>query len=350
MKKIFALALAAVALFTVQAQEQDVKAMYEQAKNLEKVFDKAKANPDAAASESLIQAFDIYGQVMAAEANSPKPKYTEKIQKSLVSHAMNNDFQKAAVALFNGGKQYPQAYSAFVLSGQSAQATGVVPDTVYAIDFLNAGNSAYGNNFEDAAAAYDEAIKNNINDVNAYIYAIGARQNLAMQNPDKKDAYYAEIYEIAKNGVSKFGVGQDFLYNNYMQKYFDNNDFDTALAELAEAEKTNPNIANIYRLRGIISNAKHDYLASIPAFVKMAELTDNFDYLNTAAEDLNTVGKAILGQVTNVTPEDKQLIIDIFNNALNIANKAKTAPQSNPSKVEYLIEDINYNLENANKL
>ena len=169
------------------------------------------------------------------------------------------------------------------------------------------------------------------------------------QKPEAADKARKEIHDVAKIGVDKFGYNQDFIFNNYLQYFFDTEDFDSALAELAKAEAADASNANVYRLRGIISNAKHDYLASVPAFEKMSELTDKYDYLLKAAADLNSVGKAIMGNIANPTPEDKAQILHIFDSALKIANKAKTAPDAD-SRVSNEIEDIEYNIENANKL
>ena len=336
MKKIFALALAAAAVFSVQAQ--DVKEMYESAKKLDDAFNKAKPTQmspdrqvDAPTAKGLLDAIQQYEQIMKLEAESgAKPKFTKKIMDSMKKHAEAADFNVAAVALFNGGLQYPEAYTAFMLSGESSKEMQV-PDSIYAIDFFNAGNSAYGRDFE------------------AFVYAIGARQNLMSQKPEAADKARKEIHDVAKIGVDKFGYNQDFIFNNYLQYFFDTEDFDSALAELAKAEAADASNANVYRLRGIISNAKHDYLASVPAFEKMSELTDKYDYLLKAAADLNSVGKAIMGNIANPTPEDKAQILHIFDSALKIANKAKTAPDAD-SRVSNEIEDIEYNIENANKL
>ena len=354
MNKLIVLALAVASIFTVQAQEQDVKAIYEQGKNLEKVFDKVKATPDAEAAESLMKAFELYDQVMQAEANSPKPKYAEKIQKSLMAHTVNNDFQRAAIALFNADKKYPAAYDAFMLSGMATQSSGLLPDTIYAVDFYNAGNCAYGNDFEAAVVAYDAAIAANITDPNAYVYAIGARQQLAAANQDKKDQYNKEISAIAQKGVEQFGYRQpelanlqDFLLDSYLQQYFDAQDFDQALAILEKAEQSDPTNDNIFRLRGLTGYAKGDIKLTQDNFVKMGDLTDNFEYLYSAADDINSQGKSVLGQAN---ASNKQQVIDIFKNALKLANKAITVPNANTDRVNYLIEDINYNIENANKL
>ena len=56
-----------------------------------------------------------------------------------------------------------------------------------------------------------------------------------------------------------------------------------------------------------------------------------------------------MGNIANPTPEDKAQILHIFDSALKIANKAKTAPDAD-SRVSNEIEDIEYNIENANKL
>lgn len=354
MKKIFALALAAAAVFSVQAQ--DVKEMYESAKKLDDAFNKAKPTQmspdrqvDAPTAKGLLDAIQQYEHIMKLEAESgAKPKFTKKIMDSMKKHAEAADFNVAAVALFNGGLQYPEAYTAFMLSGESSKEMQV-PDSIYAIDFFNAGNSAYGRDFEAAAKAYDAAISANISDPQAFVYAIGARQNLMSQKPEAADKARKEIHDVAKIGVDKFGYNQDFIFNNYLQYFFDTEDFDSALAELAKAEAADASNANVYRLRGIISNAKHDYLASVPAFEKMSELTDKYDYLLKAAADLNSVGKAIMGNIANPTPEDKAQILHIFDSALKIANKAKTAPDAD-SRVSNEIEDIEYNIENANKL
>lgn len=348
MKKLIALTLGAASVFAVQAQ--DVKALYEQAKKLDDTFTKARVSPTVEDAKGLLDAIEIYDQILEAENNTPKPKYTKKIMDAMTKHAMGSDFNIAAVALFNGGMPYPEAYNAFMMSGTSAKEMQLVPDTVYAVDFYNAGNSAYGRDFAAAAAAYDAAIEANIPEVQAFVYAIGARQNLGLEKPELKDNLNEEIHQIAAKGLERFGYDQDFIFNNYLQYFFDKENYEAALYELEKAEKQNPENANIYRLRGIISNAKHDYIGAVPAFIKMSELTDKFDYLIKAASDLNSVGKAIMGGIANPTPEDKATILNVFNSALEIANKAKLSPDANVNKVNDEIEDIEYNITNANKL
>lgn len=358
MKKIFALAIAAASIFTVQAQ--DAKALYEQAKKMDDAFNKAKPSQtnqdgklDADVSKGLLNAMEIYEQVLQLEQQpnekgQVKLKYTKKIQDSMQKHALEGDFSKAAVQLYQAGMQYPEAYNAFMLSGMSSKGMNV-PDSICAIDFYNAGNSAYGKDFKAAAVAYDAARESNTNDINVYVYTIGARQNMAQQDTVYAKQAYKEISDIAKEGLDKFGYDQDFLLNNYLQYFFDKEDFDTALSELDKVQQKYPDNANIYRLRGLISNAKHEYLQSIPYFIKMSELTNNYAYLLAAAGDLNSIGKAVMGRISNPTPEDKSQVLDIFNSALKIAQKAQSAPDTD-SRITGVIDDINYGIENANKL
>lgn len=358
MKKLFALALAFAAIFSAQAQ--DAKTLYEQAKKLDDAFTKAlptqikpDQKPNAEQAQGLLDAMEIYQKVMELdqmpnEKGQVKPKYTDKIQKSLLKHTVNNDFFTAGLIFNQQGMNYPQAYEAFMLSGQMQGMMGAVPDTIYAADFVNAGNMAYGQDFKAAAAAYTAARQANTQNENAYVYNIGALQQIAVADSTYKTAT-KDIAAIAKEGIDRFGYGNDFLVNNYLQSFFEDGNFEGALAELAKIESADPKNANVYRLRGIISNAKHDYLNAIPAFKKMAELTDNADYLLKAAGDLNSIGKAIMGNLNAPTPEAKSQLLDIFNAALHIAEKAAQNPEA-ASQAQYDIDDIKYNIENAEKL
>lgn len=369
MKKIFAFAMAAAAVIGVQAQ--DAKTLYNEAKKLDDAFNKAK--PTAAAPNKqigaddalgLLKAMEMYDQVIVLD-NQPnekgevKPKFVKKIDDSRKKHAVAGDFNQAAIVLYNDNKRFPEAYNAFMMSGNYTKALQTVPDSVYAVDFFNAGNMAYGTDFEAAAKAYTAARAAHINDVNAYIYDIGSRQQLAQ----KDEAYAAQakkdIHAIAKEGIERFGANEDFLLSNYLQDFIDNEKFDEALALLTELQSAYPENANLYRLRGIISNANHKYADAIPAFTKMAELTDRYDYLSRAADDLNRIGKMVMGNLgTNgIAPDQKQEVLDIFNSALKVAQKAVQVTEANPdataadkANAANLIEDINYSLENANKL
>lgn len=363
MKKIIMFALAAASVATMSAQ--DCKALYEQGKKLEEVFNKEKPTqlapnkeltPEGA--ESLLKAYDLYMQAVECEKvpnakGKVEDKLTKKIDKAIKAHTIDGDFNKAAIVLFNADKRYPEAYNAFMLSGQSTRDLGAVADTVYAVDFYNAGNMAYGTDFEAAAKAYSEARKANTTEPLAYVYNIACLQQLSQKDSTFAAKAADEIRQIVNDGFARFGASNDYIFGNYIQQYLDKNDFEKALSELNTLIEKDPANANLYRLRGIVSNAKRDYKAAVPDFAKAAELTSNFEYARDASKNINNITKFLMGQInnqgTNATPEQKAEIINNFNTALKIAQKAQTLENADGSVAD-IIDDINYNLENANKL
>lgn len=361
MKKIFAFALAAAAAMSVQAQ--DAKTLYNEAKKLDDTFNKSKPTQTAPnkqiteeAALALLQAMEMYDQVAVLD-NQPnekgevKPKFIKKIQDSREKHAKGNDFNQAAIVLYNANKKFPEAYTAFMLNGNTSKEYKTAADTVYAIDFYNAGNMAYGVDFKAAAKAYEAARAANIKDVNAYIYDIGSRQQMAQKDPEYAKQAGEDIFVIAGEGLKRFGPEQDFLLNNYIQHFIDNEKYDEAFGVLDQIAAQYPNNANVYRLRGIMSNATHKYKDAIPAFTKMADLTNRADYLTRAADDLNRIGKMVMGNLgNNVAPDQKAEVLDILNAAMSIANKAKTAEDADLNQINDVIEQIQYSINNANLL
>lgn len=359
MKKLFMIALAAASVATMSAQ--DCKSLYEQAKKLDDTFNKEKPTmlapdkqitPEAAAG--LLQAYDLYLQVIECEKvpnakGKVENKLTKKIEKSLKEHATDQDFNKAAIVLFNADKRYPEAYNGFMISGTTTRDLGTVADTVYAVDFYNAGNCAFGTDFPAAAKAYAEARKANTSEPNAYVYNIASLQQMAQADSTYAAKSADDIFAIASEGVERFGASNDFVFGNYIQHYLDAKAYDDAIGVLNGIIAKEPANANLYRLRAIVNNAKHQYVDAVPDFKKVAELSSNFEYVRDAANNINNIAKFMMGQINNATPEQKAQILDFFNSALQIADKAKTLEDADGS-INNIIDDINYNLENANKL
>lgn len=360
MKKFFAFALAIVAFCVAGAQQaQDAKTLYQEAKKLDDAFNKgvpSAMNPNATltpeAAKGLLQAMDIYEQVMALDTlpdakGKVKPKYIDKIMKSVMMHATKGDFARAGGVLFNAGNKFPDAYQAFMISGSLAAQSGVV-DSVYAIDFYNAGNCAFGVDFAAAHEAYAAARAANIKDPQAYTYDIASLQNLAHDNEQFAPEAKKLIAAISKEAVDRFGAGNDYIFNNYMQHFIDEGDFAGALAVLEQAIQNDPGHDNFYRLRGLVNFSDKKYEAAAADFVKMAELSNNYGYLREAANYLNDCGKRYLGTLEAVSPEQKAAILAMYKQALSVAQKATQAPDARP--VDDIVEDINYNIENANNL
>ncbi len=360
MKKFFAFALALVAFCAVSAQEtQDAKTLYNEAKKLEDAFNKGiptamnpKAELTPEAAKGLLTAMDLYEKVLALDTlpdakGKVKPKYTDKIMKSMAMHAAAGNFARAGGVLFNAGQKYPDAYNAFMTSGTFAAMTGAV-DSVYAIDFFNAGNCAFGTDFPAAHVAYTAARQANIKDPQAYTYDIASLQNIAHNDESMAEQCQAEIRAISKEAVDRFGTGNDYIFNNYMQHFIDDSDYAGALAVLDKAIAKDASHDNYYRLRGLVNFSNRQYQEAVKDFIKMAEVSNNYAYLREAANYINDCGKRYLGTLDTVSPDQKAAILEMYKQALSVADKAAQAPEA--SSVDDIIEDINYNIENANNL
>lgn len=346
MKKFIILALAAASVATVSAQ--DCKQLYEQGKKLEDVFN--KGGEDAEAASALLQAYDIYQQVIECEKvpnakGKVEDKLTKKINKSILTHIASSDFNKAAIVLFNADKKYPEAYTAFMINGIETAKLGAVADSVYAVDFYNAGNCAYSEGeYAAAAKAYEAARLANSTESQTYVYNIDALRRVALADTTYNAS--EDIYSIAKAGVERFGAGNEYLYNNYIQHFIDKEDYAGAIGVINAQLAAEPQNANLYRLRAIVNFYNQQYKNSIPDFKKVGELATNFEVVRDAANVVNKIGKAYLA---NATAEQKAEILEIFATALDIANKSKSLEGADAS-VDSIIEDIEYNVNNANKL
>jgi len=359
MKKFFAFALAILTFCAAGAQTQDAKALFNEAKKLDDAFRKglpSAMNPNAQltpeAAKGLLQAMELYDQVMTLdqqpnEKGQVKPKYTEKIMKSVMLHATNGDFSRAGAVLFNANMKYPDAYTAFMFSGALSKQSGVV-DSVYAIDFFNAGNCAFGTDFEAAHEAYSAARAANIKDPQAYTYDIASLNNIAHNDESKAEEIKKQVNAVAEEGVNRFGYANDYLFNNYLQHFIDENDTEGALAVLDKAIASDPNHDNYYRLRGLVFFSGKKYSEAAKEFMKMAQLSNNFAYLREAANYINDCGKRYLGTLDTVTPEQKAQIMGMYDQALQVAEKAAKAPEA--QSMSDIVDDINYNIENAKNL
>lgn len=360
MKKFFAMALAFAAVLSASAQAQDAKTIYNDAKKLDDAFTKSlpsQMNPKAQltpeAAKGLLSAMEMYDKVLELD-NQPnekgevKPKFTDKIQKSLAKHAASGDFAKAGGVLFNAGMKFPEAYEAFMTSGIMSSQLGIVPDSVYAIDFYNAGNCAFGTDFKAAHEAYSAARKANIKDPQAYTYDIASLQNIAHQDETFAEEAKKQIKQISEDAVNTFGYGNDYIFNNYMQHFIDDSNYDGAIEVLDKAIAADPSHDNYYRLKGLVNYSNRKYMQAAKDFANMAELSDNYSYLREAANYINDSAKRYLGTLDVVTPQQKADILATYQLAIKVAQKAQQAPDA--KSVDDIIEDIEYNVENAQKL
>lgn len=364
MKKIYALALGLATVVCAGAQN-DAKSLYEAGKKAEDVFNKnidmalVTQQMDPAQAYSLVEAYALYMQALPLdslpnEKGKVDPKVSKKIVKSLVKHVKEANFERVALFLYNSGKQYPEAYQAFRLAAELPHNPLVgeegkfFNDTICAGNYYNAGQCAYANGkYAEAADAFKHARLLNPTKVDYFVYEIAGYQNADFgENQAAKDD---AIYAAAEEGYKHHGASNTFIFNNYVNKYFSNDDVVKADAILREASAADPTNANIELLFGILRNKEQKFDEAADHFRKAGELGNVYGTLLDAGKQLNLLGKNALNAIdynaANVAELKSAVKKDYFEKALEIANKAKACTDAD-TQVDSLIEDINYSLEN----
>lgn len=374
MKKIFAVALSFAAVMTAGAQN-DAKSLYEAGKKAEGEFNKSimqaqlTGQMDPGTAYTLIDSYKLYMQAlpldsMPDEKGKIKPKHSKKILSSIEKHMIENHYQNAAIFLYNANHRYPQAYEAFMLAGtlpRDAKFTekGVLfHDTICAENLYNAGLCAYSaKEFDKSAEAFSMARKLNYPSKDAHTYEIASLQALESEANHNNDsitaAKYADaVHLCAADGVKKFGSDDVYIFNNYINKYFLSDDYKTA-RELINAEiAKNPTNANLYNVRAKTFNNEEDFESALADFIKSSELSSMFITLEENAKEVNKIGKIFLGNVSMNDKEGKLAIkTKCFDTAMKIAEKAKSfaKDENETGRIDYLVEDIIYNIENCEK-
>ncbi|MDE6866459.1 MAG: hypothetical protein K2J23_03605 [Muribaculaceae bacterium] len=400
MKKILTLALASLAVCSVNAQKANLDAAKKLAGKIDKVEEArallkaAKENPETAEDPYTYflagkVEFDAYDNANMKRMINPndkdvnplnmanqivngyqnmlevmprdkqpnakgeiKPKYTKDAIKALNTHF--NDYFNAGGTLYNEQQYYPGAYQAFYIFGTFPKSEyadkkiAATPDSTLNQALFNAGISAYaGNAVPEAANAFKLARLNDTNNEQNYIYEIACWQYMMQNDSTKTDEGKKEIDAIAKAGYEKFGMDQPVFLNNLVNSYVMDNNMQAAL-ELVEGQvaKT-PDVPNLYGLLGFIYDRMDKDDQSVENYRKAAAMP------NVDAETLKNVSKKLfrvgVAKREAMDPKDaaaKQAIkADYFEAAKAAAEKAKTISPETTKDLDYVIENIDYALE-----
>lgn len=362
MKKLYALAFGLAAVFATNAQN-DAKSLYEAGKKAEDAFNKnvptaiTTGQMDPAIAYGLVKAYDFYTQALPLdsipnEKGKVKPVVSKKIITSLTNHTKNRSFENAAIFLYQANKQYPEAYQAFMIAGELPRnpLTGkdgeAVHDTIRANNFYNAGLCAYSaKSYTNAAKAFNKARLADPSKVDNFVYEIASYQ----YDTTIDDATKAEIiFVAAKEGYKHHGASNIFVFNNYVNKFFNNDEIEAANNILLDAAEKDPTNGNVQLLLGFLRNKEEKYTEAATHFIKAGELSNVYGTLLDAGKQLNLLGKVTLNAIDynaeNATELKENVKKNYFEKALEIANKAKALPEAN-NQVDNLIDDINYSLE-----
>lgn len=316
-----------------------------------------KVNPLDMANE-LLNGYNYFLQVFPLdlvpnEKGEVKPKYTKELQKKIPEK--RDDFFNAGGTFFNEKMYYPQAYDAFMIYGDmpDLEVLGknrpVIPDTIRATAYLNAGLAAWSaNEVEKAALAFRKARENNYTEPSACIYEIACWQNIEQNDSTKGDEAKDRIFAAAKAGYEKFGMAQPVFLNNMVNSMINSGKEADAIALVNDAITNNPDNAALYGLRAFVNDRMGNDAASEADYRKAADMP-NVDYetMRNAVTKLLRTGQQKWNDIELGDPEShakKQAIkANYFQEAKRMAEKAKTLTDD-PGDMDYLIESVDYQL------
>lgn len=370
MKKKLMLAIC-IATFGLANAQNDAKTVYEAGKAADEVFNKAKGklqvNPEdpevdkVAISYSLMEAYKLFMETLPLdslpnEKGKIKPKYSKNIAKALQTHIVDGDFVNAGIYFFNGDKRYPEAYDAFIIAAKLPEnpmfekISTLFPDSVRGVWVSNAGNCAYGaQQYQKAAEAYEMARNMGNVDLDVFKYEIASYQNWAAT--DSANAEYAQnkIFECAEKAYTLYGAADSYLFRNYINQFFLNNEFDKGVEVINAEISKNPTNGELYQLLGLFYENAENKDAAVENYLKAAEISDNYEILKDVSRKVYNFGANELQEITGDSPEAtakrQEIKVKYFENALRIAEKAKGVNTNGDLSIDSIIDTIKYGLE-----
>lgn len=397
MKKLISIALCGLAIVSVNAQKANVEQAKKLAGKVDKIeearalikealanpetanqaltyyiagkvewdaFDKNNEkrgfNPDAVnvmdMADQLLNGYNYFMQVFPLdmqpnEKGEVKPKYTKELQKKIAEKEPY--FMEAGGNFYQDKKYYPEAYTAFMITGDLPELDVLgthkpqVADTVRAIPYFNAGLSAWSaDKLDEAAKAFRMAQKMNYTQPEACIYEIACWQNIEQRDSTRVDEARDNIFTAAQNGFSKFGMAQPVFLNNMVNSMINNNRENEAVELVNGAINSYPDHASLYGLRAFIYDRMNNDEAS-EADYRRAAAMDNVDYetLLNATKKLFRIGQEKWNTIEPGDPDIRakkdNIRVNYFEEAKKYGEKAKTLTED-PSDANYLIDNIDY--------
>lgn len=400
MKKLFLFAIGGLVAFSASAQADAVKKANGMAGKLDKieearaVIKEAMANPETAEdaetyfvageiewkaydkqaakqavnpesvnnlemADQLVNGYDYFMQVfpldVKPDAKGKNYRFTKKVQKQIKEKI--GDFWNAAINYYNADKQYPQAYKAFMIYGdipgleELGKEAPVVPDSVRATSYYNAGTVAYTVNAnDDAARAFKKARENNYGDSKVYLFEIASWEKIQMADSTRLDEARKNIFEISKDGWEKYGMQQSILLKSMVTALVDEEKITEALDLLNESLEKYPNEAFILGLRGYTYDRTGNDEASEADYRKAAAMDNaDFETLRLAASKLLRTGRDKWNEINigdeDILKEKNDVRNNYFHPAKEIAEKAKKLAgedQASNDMIDTVLENIDY--------
>lgn len=286
------------------------------------------------------------------EKGQVKPKYSKDIINKLNGHA--SDFFGAGADYYNAQQYYPQAYEAFMIYGDlpngilSANAQNFPPEQI-ATSYFNAGLAAnQGGNIDASAEGFKKARLAGYQKPEATIYEIACWQTIAQQDESRTSEAQDNIMKAAQFGIDNFGIGEPIFVNNLINSMVSKGEMDQSIATLNNLIAANPEVANLYGLRGYVYDRMEKDDLSEADYRKASSLpTVDFETLKNTANKLYRVGATKLNEIegsaadTNAARQD--IKTNYFMEAKALAEKANEM-QPGDSYIQNLLDSIDYAL------
>lgn len=366
MKKILTYALCLLTIAGVSAQNPDKKELEQMFKQGQKAFStfdgmqvQQQINPQSvdktAMSDALIEGYNIFMKLLPLdsipnEKGQVKPKYSKKIVNTIVGHV--NDFNNtAALTYYNDKKFYPQAYEAFMIYADMpdvpafADAGKVLPDSLRATGYFNAGIMANsGNELLKAANAFMKARTFDPQKRDAYVYEIASWQNILARDSSMTAQAEKGISDAAEAGYKAFGIKEPIFINNMINNMVNTSREAQAIELINRELASNPNNANLYGLLGFTYSRMNKEDESVDAYRKAAAQADaDFETLLNAANKIFRVGQEKWNALSGNEPGARNEIkTNYFEASKKIAEQAQSMAKQPSSKLDNLLENINY--------
>ncbi|MCH5238892.1 MAG: hypothetical protein J1F38_01590 [Muribaculaceae bacterium] len=314
----------------------------------------ASASVDALGQELLgfynyaLQALPL--DSLPNEKGQVKPKYSKDLINKIKGH--QSDFYSVGADYYNEQKFYPEAYDAFMIYASLPEKflgpnNGLITPEQAAAAFFNAGLAAnQGGNIDASAEAFKQARLMGYDKPEATIFEIACWQTIAQNDNDRANETMARIKDAAQFGLDNFGMENPIFLNNLINVLVNDNQSDEALAKLNDLIAANPDVANLYGLRGYIYDRLENDDASVADFRKAASLpTVDFETLKNASNKLYRVGTSKLNSLEGNSPEINAAREDVKNNyflqAQKYAEQANLLQPGDPY-IQNILDSIDY--------
>ena len=308
-------------------------------------------------ADELLAAYKYFMQALPLdslpnEKGQVKPKFSKDIVNKINGHG--NDFFGAGADYYNSQQYYPQAYEAFMIYGDlpsgilAPYAKNFDPQQI-ATAYFNAGLAAnQGGNMDASALGFKKARLAGYEKPEATIYEIACWQSIAQQDENRSQEAQNNIIEASQFGIDKFGIQEPIFINNLINSMVSNGDMEQSLATLNNLIAANPDVANLYGLRGYVYDRMEKDDMSEADYRKASSLpTADFETLKNTSNKLYRIGASKLneleGSAADTNAARQEIKQNYFMEAKALAEKANQL-QPGDSYIANLLDSIDYAL------